>query len=672
MLVEIFRTVPIPYKTATSGWYQGYGGNIYPYMETLYNYWGITVLPEPLPTSPESIYVWCSMNTNAWPSFSFGYMRFNATDGTFVERFLQSGGGQSLFLSGGVITSVGQRSEPTGAVKGNIWFKSIYLTEIQRIILGSTATTLVFDEPEKVDSWYTTDDIVSVSHFQGAPDGDPNNFGLIAIDDSAPNGGYFLNCQNGTLYVYEWSSGAFIHYLTLPFQPVELALEDPGRVYVLNSNRVLYLLDYVRNEVLGVSKIPPVLTSNLDYFGSFTYDRIYKRILIAEQTPDDPDTGESTSIIRGYRMVPNPTRLTPPIPLKAPRQRRTIPVLVQALDDVNKGVGGYIIDAEVTGSGSLIGFPMSDGQGNSILHVAMEGSASFTGADDWDTTGSPDEDPPHCGLVNITCNARVMGIPPNQFPVSGVDGGGEGGAPAPSGGSNRYIWAWDVRGSITPDAPGSPGGAPVTMDDWKTYFFDIADRVEGEPANDYQAVLLSLRDQGMHVNPVPFEVPDEDWPFYGMSVMIDADGNGVPRGRIWLPTVTPDANGYYTNEIQVIADDPNPSSGETAPNMFSVLESVNASRPWRLAEAYEDEADGRGAFVEAAVTAMHDTDARFGHIQKNPGQNQYNGHAVDALVFKNDDGTTGEIFEIVTDSGELCWRFVDRSEANLGKWYYPA
>lgn len=666
MLREIFRSVPLPYYKVGDPEFGRdgiYGGNILPYAESLANVWGLHVSPQPLPNSPESIYVWSSMNTRAWPSFGFGFYRFNALSGVLIERIAQSIAGQSLFLSGGASTSRG----------GALWFKHIYLTDIVQISLGSKATTLIGDEPEVEDSWaYLPDTMVNISHFVGAPEGDPNNYGsAFAVDEKDD---YFLNAHNLYLRVYKWTTGEHVWtFRGIASEVLAIALEDKGHAYVLQNNRVLWLLDYIRGEILGSVKIPPpVEAASHTINGRMAWDPIYRRILIMEETADT-EAGASTTRIRGYRQVPEPVRLTTPIPLKAPRQRRTVPVLVQALGDLNEGVGGYVMDATVTGAASLVGFPVSDGLGNSILHVACEGSSSFSGEPDWSLTGSPDDDPPHTGLVHIAVTARVYGPPLSEIPISGVSQPGVGGEPGGSGpgsGQERFIWAWDVRGSITPDAPGSPGGAPVTMEDWKAYFFEIADRVEGTPANDYQAVLLSLRDQGMHVNPTPGEVPQESWAFYGMSVMID--GGGVPRGRIWLPTATPDSLGYYTNEIQVIADDPDPGTGETAPNMFSILESVYNSQTWRLDEAYEDELDGRGAFTEAAVTAMHDQDARFGHIQKNPGQNQYNGHAVDALVFKNDDGTTGEIFDIVTGSGDLCWRFVDRSEGNLEKWYYPA
>lgn len=110
--------------------------------------------------------------------------------------------------------------------------------------------------------------------------------------------------------------------------------------------------------------------------------------------------------------------------------------------------------------------------------------------------------------------------------------------------------------------------------------------------------------------------------------------------------------------------------GATAPNGMATMEAVYASQTWRLAEIYEDEPDGRGAFTGAVVTALHAIDANWGHVRKNPGQNQYDGHAVDAINWKRPDGTTAEIYDIVSGDGQLVWGFVDGTPANLAVWYY--
>lgn len=98
----------------------------------------------------------------------------------------------------------------------------------------------------------------------------------------------------------------------------------------------------------------------------------------------------------------------------------------------------------------------------------------------------------------------------------------------------------------------------MTYPDYHDFFFQDILRVDGDPANDWQAVLESLPAKGYGTNPKPGEVQPVDAPKHGITIMLDSGGNA--RGRIWLPTDTPDALGYFTYEVQVIADGPTPGS----------------------------------------------------------------------------------------------------------------
>jgi hypothetical protein len=116
-----------------------------------------------------------------------------------------------------------------------------------------------------------------------------------------------------------------------------------------------------------------------------------------------------------------------------------------------------------------------------------------------------------------------------------------------------------------------------------------------------------------------------------------------------------------------------PTPGDAqAPDMLTTLQAVYDAGTWDLSEANEDAADGRGAFVEVAVEALHALDPNWGHVRKDGAQNQYNGHAVDAINWKRPDGLTSEIYDVVGGSGDLVWNFIDASAANLALWYFPA
>jgi hypothetical protein len=96
--------------------------------------------------------------------------------------------------------------------------------------------------------------------------------------------------------------------------------------------------------------------------------------------------------------------------------------------------------------------------------------------------------------------------------------------------------------------------------DPRAYFHFVIGRNEGDPANDWVRVLKDLQRRGMHLNPKPGERADASWPFHGLSLMVSDNGNGDPRGRLWLPTslATTDHQGnqWFTREVQVIADNP--------------------------------------------------------------------------------------------------------------------
>jgi len=106
-----------------------------------------------------------------------------------------------------------------------------------------------------------------------------------------------------------------------------------------------------------------------------------------------------------------------------------------------------------------------------------------------------------------------------------------------------------------------PGvGSNGVLVDPSAYFQFIIGRKEGDPANDWVAVLKDLQRRGMHLNPKPGERADASWPFHAISLMVGDNGNGDPRGRIWLPTALAttdnDGNQWFTREVQVIADAP--------------------------------------------------------------------------------------------------------------------
>lgn len=83
--------------------------------------------------------------------------------------------------------------------------------------------------------------------------------------------------------------------------------------------------------------------------------------------------------------------------------------------------------------------------------------------------------------------------------------------------------------------------------------------------------------------------------------------------------------------------------------------------------------EGCGKFTEDCCEALHDHhNNTWGHIRKNPGQNQYNGHAVDAV--QQAAGPGNGIYDIIHDSisTSATPSFNYKGEPDLTLWYYPA
>lgn len=72
----------------------------------------------------------------------------------------------------------------------------------------------------------------------------------------------------------------------------------------------------------------------------------------------------------------------------------------------------------------------------------------------------------------------------------------------------------------------------------------------------------------------------------------------------------------------------------SVPNDFGVVSTLYASGDYDLTTH-----DGQADFVDAAVSALHAINPRWGHLKKKPGQTQIHGHAEDVALYKFPNGT---------------------------------
>lgn len=85
---------------------------------------------------------------------------------------------------------------------------------------------------------------------------------------------------------------------------------------------------------------------------------------------------------------------------------------------------------------------------------------------------------------------------------------------------------------------------------------------------------------------------------------------------------------------------------------------------------------GCGLFTEACCTALHDQhSAMWGHIKKVEGQNQFNAHAVDAVMLMTQAGSTPPggydiIHNSVSVDASPAFNYAGVADGTL--WYYPA
>lgn len=112
--------------------------------------------------------------------------------------------------------------------------------------------------------------------------------------------------------------------------------------------------------------------------------------------------------------------------------------------------------------------------------------------------------------------------------------------------SGALVWAWNEMSGPPVDSPSS--GGPQTADAYRDYFFDLIGKTIGEDASDWVAVLTG---SGIPNGLAPGEVPMDGMPHWALTQQIGAGG---VRGRLFLPTSEPDALGYFSRPVDVLAN----------------------------------------------------------------------------------------------------------------------
>jgi hypothetical protein len=153
---------------------------------------------------------------------------------------------------------------------------------------------------------------------------------------------------------------------------------------------------------------------------------------------------------------------------------------------------------------------------------------------------------------------------------------------------------------------------------------------------------------------------------------VDLSLRGIPD----LDTGTPGLAAFLVDDFTLtpLASTPPtqpPVTPPTGSSPWDIIQAVYATGLHDLSTVF-----GCGLFTEACATALHDGHAKaWGHIRKSPGQHQFNGHAVDAVMLGIPrTGADAGIYDIITNSAspdaQPAFNYV--GPADLALWYYPA
>ena len=195
----------------------------------------------------------------------------------------------------------------------------------------------------------------------------PNN--LIVGYTSADSG---LN----TVSVFNWTTGEKIRSIRVSGEVINLVPEDHHRCYVICSNGIMNLVDYVSGVVMSTLATPIARGANVNY----GYDLSTRRMLAVEVV-DNAVNGAGLTTITGYYPVPVPAALTAPIPLRAMRAGRKSKVICRTFGDAGEGINSGRLEVEVEEDADLTGGIQSpDANGYSLFQVlgSEAGTADIT------------------------------------------------------------------------------------------------------------------------------------------------------------------------------------------------------------------------------------------------------------------------------------------------------
>lgn len=178
--------------------------------------------------------------------------------------------------------------------------------------------------------------------------------------------------------VHRESTGEFLYKFRVCGVPESIFMADDDHAYTVANDGTLTLFNYVTGKIIGVLHV-----GLSDYIRHWAWDRIAKRILCFELTPDVMPEGHCTARVTGYYPVPVPHGLAGPIPLQAPAVGRRVEWVSKVYGAAGEGIPGMLVSYSLE---SALGATLSPAQhttdlnGNSRTFVtsSLAGDNSIT------------------------------------------------------------------------------------------------------------------------------------------------------------------------------------------------------------------------------------------------------------------------------------------------------
>ena len=177
----------------------------------------------------------------------------------------------------------------------------------------------------------------------------------------------FLGLKDSEVAVFQESTGVFLYKFFVIGACTHAFMGDAPSAYVVTAEGRLAVVDYVKGKVIGILHV-----GISEYERVWTWDRIAKRILSFERTPDTYPNGDCTCRIRGYYPSPDATGMAGPIPLQPPAKGERVEWITKVYGAAGEGVTGAVVNYALDNPAGAAVSPAqhtTDNNGNSRTFV---------------------------------------------------------------------------------------------------------------------------------------------------------------------------------------------------------------------------------------------------------------------------------------------------------------